>query len=58
MMTPEPDDLHVLRQAFDMARLGRLFPTPLQALADPVYGLILRAAYKHIVFYKRRRRPA
>lgn len=54
MMTPEPE-AQLLRQAFDLTRLGRLFRTPLQALADPVYGLVLRAAYKHILS---RRRPA
>lgn len=47
MMTPQPES-QLLRQAFRMARLGRIFRTPLQALADPVYGLVLRAAYKHV----------
>ena len=47
MMTPEPES-RALRRAFAITRLRRLFDTPLQALADPVYGLVLRAAYKHV----------
>lgn len=55
MMTPEPES-RALRRAFAITRLRRLFDTPLQALADPVYGVVLRAAYKHVI--QQRRRPA
>lgn len=55
MISLEPES-RALRRAFAITRLRRLFPTPLQALADPVYGAVLRAAYKHVI--QKRRRPA
>lgn len=54
MITPEPDT-QALRNAFRLARLERLFPTPLSALAHPIFGRVLQAAYKHVVNAERRR---
>lgn len=52
---PEAD---TLRTAFHLARLDRLFPTPMTALEHETFGIVLRAAYKHVIRSRRRRRSA